>query len=213
MQWPTSSARALAARLWRGQAALWLACGLLLAAVPPDLPAQTPPPPATVAPAPATAVAPELTQFELSRSDDGLQLAFAVNLTLPRGVEDALQKGVPLYFVAQAEVYRSRWYWRDRRVAAAERTWRLAFQPLTRKYRVSFGGLNQSFDSLADAMVSVRRVATWKIADAAALEPDASHYVELRYRLDTSLLPRPLQIGLGGQADWNLQVQQTMRVD
>jgi hypothetical protein len=202
----------MAARLWRGQVVLCLACSLLLAGVATAPLAQTPPPPAAVVPAPAAA-APELTQFELSRSDEGLQLAFAVDLSLPRAVEDALQKGIPLYFVAQAEVYRARWYWRDRRVASAERTWRLAFQPLTRKYRVSFGGLNQSFDSLADAMVPVRRVATWKIADSAALDPEASHYVELRYRLDTSLLPRPLQIGLGGQADWNLQVQQTLRVD
>ena len=212
MQWPPSFARVLAARRWRVQAVSWLVFGLLLAGVIPLPRAQTPTPPAPVVPAPAAA-APELTQFELSRSDEGLQLAFAVDLTLPRGVEDALQKGIPLYFVAQADVYRARWYWRDRRVASAERTWRLAFQPLTRKYRVSFGGLNQSFDSLADAMVSVRRVATWKIADSAALEPEASHYVELRYRLDTSLLPRPLQIGLGGQADWNLQVQQTLRVE
>lgn len=154
----------------------------------------------------------ELTSLEFTR-DDGLQMAFAVQFELPRAVEEALQKGVPLYFVAQAEVYRSRWYWRDKRVAQAERTWRLAFQPLSRKYRVSFGGLNQSFDSLADAMVALRRVTAWKVAEAAALEPGASHYVEFSYRLDTSLLPRPLQIGLGGQADWNLQVEKVVRID
>ena len=156
---------------------------------------------------------PELTAFELLRNDEGLQLSFAVNFELPRGVEEALQKGVPLYFVAQAELYRGRWYWRDKRVASAERTWRLAFQPLTRKYRVSFGGLNQSFDNLADALFAVRRAAAWKVAEPGALEPGASHYLEFSYRLDTSLLPRPLQIGLGGQADWNLQVEKLQRLE
>jgi hypothetical protein len=213
MQWPDWSVQPHAARRSRWPAALCLVGALVLVGLPTAAPAQVTLPPPVLATAAASTAAPELTLFELSRTEDGLQLAFAVNFALPRGVEDALQKGIPLYFVAQADVYRSRWYWRDRRVASAERTWRLAFQPLTRKYRVSFGGLNQSFDSLADAMVTVRRVATWKIADAAALEPDTSHYVEFRYRLDTSLLPRPLQIGLGGQADWNLQVEQSMRVD
>lgn len=197
MQWPPRILRPPAAGIWRWVALAWL---VLLATVL-----------ATAAPA-ARAQSAELSSFEVGR-DDGLQLSFAVQFELPRGVEEALQKGVPLYFVAEAEVFRNRWYWRDKRVATAERTWRLAFQPLSRKYRVSFGGLNQSFDSLADALVAVRRVAGWKVADAAALEAGASHYVEFSYRLDTSLLPRPLQIGLGGQADWNLQVEKIIRLD
>lgn len=199
MQWPAPILRPPTAGIWRWVALAWLVlwAGAL----------------GTAAPAAhAQAQSAELSSFEVGR-DDGLQLSFAVQFELPRGVEEALQKGVPLYFVAQAEVFRNRWYWRDKRVAVAERTWRLAFQPLSRKYRVSFGGLNQSFDSLADALVAVRRVAGWKVADAGVLEAGSSHYVEFSYRLDTSLLPRPLQIGLGGQADWNLQVEKIVRLD
>ncbi|WP_418318101.1 DUF4390 domain-containing protein [Piscinibacter sakaiensis] len=163
---------------------------------------------------PAAAQNPELQGFEVTRGDDGVYLAFALEVELPRGVEDALHKGVPLYFVAQAELFRSRWYWRDKRISVAERTWRLAFQPLTRKYRVIFfGGLNQSYDSLADALVAVSRLSSWRIADGQALEDGGGHYLEFSYRLDTSLLPRPLQIGLGGQADWNLRVEKLQRID
>jgi Domain of unknown function (DUF4390) len=200
MQWPALLHRQPTARTRRWALLPWLMLVLWLALATPRAQAQ--------AQAPAT----ELTSFELSR-EDGLQIGFAVQFELPRAVDDALQKGVPLYFVAQAEVFRSRWYWRDKRVALAERTWRLAFQPLSRKFRVSFGGLNQSFDSLADALAALRRVSAWKVAEAGALEPGSSHYVEFSYRLDTSLLPRPLQIGLGGQADWNLQVEKVVRID
>lgn len=162
----------------------------------------------------AAAQNPELHGFEVTRGDDGVYLAFSLEVDLPRGVEDALHKGVPLYFVAQAELFRSRWYWRDKRISVAERTWRLAFQPLTRKYRVIFfGGLNQSYDSLADALVAVSRLSSWRIADGQALEDGGGHYLEFSYRLDTSLLPRPLQIGLGGQADWNLRVEKLQRID
>lgn len=168
----------------------------------------------SLAPPASAQTTPELHGFELTRADDGLQLAFSLNFELPRGVEDALHKGVPLYFVAQAELFRGRWYWRDKRISVAERTWRLAFQPLTRKYRVIFfGGLNQSYDSLADALVAVSRLSSWRIADANALEDGGGHYLEFSYRLDTSLLPRPLQIGLGGQPDWNLRVDKLHRID
>jgi hypothetical protein len=160
---------------------------------------------------PAWADGPEFTEFKVSRNDEGVYLDFALRFDLPRNVEDALQKGVPLYFVAQAEVFRPRWYWRDQRVGRATRVWRLAFQPLTRKYRVTFGGLNQSYDTLADALASVRRVADWKIAEEDQIERGERHYVEFSYRLDTTLLPRPMQIGIGGQPDWTLVVERDQR--
>ena len=160
---------------------------------------------------PAHAQQIEFSDFEVSRSDDGVQLSFGLRFELPRGVEDALLKGVPLYFVAEAEVLRERWYWRDRRVAKANRVWRVAYQPLTRKYRVTFGALNQTFDSVGDALATVRRVNGWKIAETSQLETGGTHYVEFTYRLDTTLLPRPMQIGISGQPDWSLSVERTQR--
>lgn len=153
-----------------------------------------------------------LTTFELGRNDDGLQLTFSAKFELPKSVEDALQKGVPLVFVAEANVFRDRWYWRDKRVNDAVRTWRLAYQPLTRKYRVTFGGLNQNHDNLVDALASLSSSVNWKIADPSQLEGDG-YYVEFRYELDTSQMPRPMQIGIGGQADWALRAERTRRLN
>ena len=153
-----------------------------------------------------------LTTFELARTDEGLQLTFSAKFELPRSVEDALQKGVPLVFVAEAAVFRDRWYWRDKRVNEAVRTWRLAYQPLTRKYRVTFGGLNQNHDNLADALASLSSSVNWKIAEPSQLDGDG-HYVEFRYALDTSQMPRPMQIGIGGQADWSLRAERSRRLN
>ncbi len=159
----------------------------------------------------ARADVPEVTSFEVVRQDDGVLLSFAVRFELSRGVEDALLKGVPLYFVAEAVVLRDRWYWFDRQVNKATRTWRLTYQPLTRKYRLTLGGLNQNFDTLDDALYSARRATGWKIAEAGQFEEGSRHYVEFSYRLDTNLLPRPLQIGIGGQPDWTLYVEKFQR--
>jgi hypothetical protein len=162
--------------------------------------------------APAHAEPPQLSQFAVTRSDDGLLIDFTARFELPRSVEDALLKGVPLHFVAEATLFRERWYWRDKEVSRVSRVWRLAYQPLTRSYRVSFGGFNQRFDSLAEAVAAVRRVSRWKLAEPNQIESDDSQYVEFSYKLDTTLLPRPMQIGIGGQPDWNLQIDRAQRV-
>ncbi len=154
----------------------------------------------------------DLDSFDLVRTDEGLTLSFSANFTLSRPVEDALQKGVPLFFVAEAEVFRDRWYWRDKRISRVARTWRLAYQPLTRKYRVTFGGLSQSYDHLEDALATVSRVVSWRLADASQLD-DNGHYVEFSYQLDTTQMPRPMQIGIGGQSDWTLRIERVRRLN
>lgn len=160
----------------------------------------------------AQAQTPELTQFELTRNDEGLLLDLGVRFDLPPSVEDALLKGVPLYFVAEASVFRDRWYWRDQRVSQVTRTWRLAYQPLTRSFRVSFGGLTQSFDNVAEALATARRIGRWKLTEPGQLADSEPYYVEFSYKLDTSLLPRPMQIGIDGQPDWTLRIEKTQRI-
>lgn len=154
----------------------------------------------------------ELARLDLQRGEEGLLLNYDVQVELPQAVADALQKGVPLYFVARAEVWRPRWYWRDARVARATRNWRLSWQPLTRRYRVNFGSVSDNYDNLADALGAIERGTRWKLADAERLAADDEHYVEFSFRLDTSQLPRPLQIGFGGEADWELAIERTLEV-
>lgn len=147
------------------------------------------------------------------REEDGLYLNYAVELDLPRAVEDALLKAVPLYFVAEVQVFRERWYWRDRRVGDAVRVWRIVYQPLTSNYRVTFGGLSQSYASRDEALIAISRGSRWKIAEPGQVESGASHYLEFTYKLDPNLLPRPLQIGVGGQPDWQVSVRRTLRIN
>lgn len=154
----------------------------------------------------------ELTSLSLTRNDEGLFLDYSTRFDLPAAVEDALLKGVPIYFVAEAEVFRSRWYWRDQRVARSMRNWRLTWQPLTRRYLLNLGSVSQSYDSVSDALGAVQRASRWKLADPAALGSEAGLYVEFSLRLDTSQLPRPLQISFGGQSDWELRLERTVRL-
>ncbi|MDT8999561.1 DUF4390 domain-containing protein [Paucibacter sp. APW11] len=148
-----------------------------------------------------------LSHFSTERAEDGLLLSFSTRFELPKPVEEALSKGVPIYFQAEVSVFRNRWYWRDLRVAKQTRNWRLSYQPLTHQYRVSTGGLNQNFETLSEAVAAVRGASQWRLAEARELEDDGRYYLEFSYKLDTSQLPRPMQIGLGAPQGWALSVE------
>ncbi|MEP7098925.1 MAG: DUF4390 domain-containing protein [Burkholderiales bacterium] len=162
----------------------------------------------------ARAAEPELTSFELTHGEDGVFLSYAVNLELSRSVDDALSKAVPLFFVAEVELFRNRFYWRDQRIGYAIRRWRIVFQPLTSTYRVTFdGGLSQNYATRTEAFAAISRTARWKIAEGAQIDENSRQYVEFSFKLDTSQLPRPMQIGIGGEKDWAMSVQHTQKIN
>lgn len=165
----------------------------------------------------------ELTELRAERRDAALYLTAQLKLELAPAVEDALVKGLAVHFVAEAELMRDRWYWYDRKVGTANRYYRLAFQPLTRRWRLNVsnepisgtglaGGISQSFENLSDALAVIRRQSGWKIAEMADGSTDARQYVAYRFWLDISQLPRPFQIAAGNQAEWSLSVAKQMRL-
>jgi Domain of unknown function (DUF4390) len=170
----------------------------------------------------ADASATEIAALRVDRTEDGLYLSATLNFELPTAVEEALLKGVPMTFVSEADVFRDRWYWYDKRIAVASRSIRIAYQPLTRRWRVNVTSgtitspatgiaLTQHFDNLPDALATVRRIARWKIADAADVDIDARHNIEYSFKLDLSQLPRPLQIGVAGQNEWSISAVRNVR--
>lgn len=163
----------------------------------------------------AQSPAAEVASLKFERAEQQILLSATVNFQLSAAVEDALLKGVAMIFVAEAEIYRERWYWVNKLETRAERHMRLAYQPLTRRWRlniasgaITHGGLgmalNQNFESLSDALVAVQRLSRWNIAELAELDPEHSYLVDFRYRLDMSQLPRPFQIGTLGQSEWDI---------
>jgi hypothetical protein len=163
----------------------------------------------------------EVTQLNVERTDDGVLLSATVRFELPQVVDDALTKGIPMYFVAEAAIYRDRWYWYDKRVAFATRHMRLGYQPLTRRWRLQVSSapignsglvLGQMFDSRDEALAAIQRISGWRIADADAVDPGATQSIDFRFRLDVSQLPRPFQIGAVGQADWIILAVRQQRI-
>jgi hypothetical protein len=68
--------------------------------------------------------------MQLERTEEGVFLSAALQLELPKLAEDALHKGIPMYFVTEAELVRDRWYWYDQHIETTARYMRLSYQPL-----------------------------------------------------------------------------------
>ncbi|OHC71782.1 MAG: hypothetical protein A3H24_05615 [Rhodoferax sp. RIFCSPLOWO2_12_FULL_60_11] len=159
----------------------------------------------------------EISSVKVERAGDAIVLSASVQFDLSTAVEDALLKGVAMIFVAEADILRERWYWTNKKVVHAERHMRLAYQPLTRRWRLNVASgqitnaglglaLNQNFDTLPDALAAVQRLSRWKIAEVSDIDPEQRYLIEFRFGLDVFQLPRPLQIGTLGQTDWDISV-------
>lgn len=153
----------------------------------------------------AQASAAEITtlQVSLEHSDEGYRLAASYEFNLNRRLEDALLRGVPLYFTTDVQLTRKRWYWLDEVAISAARTTRIAYNVLTGQYHVSVEGqIQRSFATLDDALALIRRPARWSIGDTSALQPGTQYIVSSRMRLDVSQLPKPFQINAINDNDW-----------
>lgn len=168
----------------------------------------------------ADTVIPDISSMQLTRTDEGLFLSASLQFELPGQVEDALRQGIPMYFVADAQVQRERWYWSDQQLGVATRYFRLTHQPLTRRWRLHISNtaftssgtglaLGQTYEQLEDAVAAIQRINRWKILEPAQLSSTSGVSVQLRFRVDLSSLPRPLQIGALGRSGWNLQLSRT----
>lgn len=143
---------------------------------------------------------------QLAATDDGYSLSADFRFELNPRLEEAVAKGVVLYFVAEFELSRARWYWLDDKLVTRSQVYRLSYHALTRQYRLSTGGLHQSFPNLTDAVQVLNRMRNWGVIERADknVKPGETYDAALRLRLDVNQLPRPFQITALGNKDWSL---------
>lgn len=137
-------------------------------------------------------------------SGDALLLNATFEFELPQALEEAVQKGIALYFNIEFELFRKRWWWFDPRVASSTLTYRLSYSPLTRQYRLARGGLSQSFETLDEALSLLKSVRNWKVGERSTLNPREEYDAQVRMRLDVNQLPKPFQVNAITSREWTL---------
>jgi len=155
-------------------------------------------------PAGAAAAGIDLRNAALTAGDDGYTLQADFNIALTPTLEDALNRGVSLYFVCEFELIRPRWYWLDDRMIDDSVQFRLSYNTLTRQYRLGAGGFLQNFPTLSEALLFLGHVRRRHIADITALHRGDRYHASVRMRLDSSQLPKPFQLDALGSREWNI---------
>ncbi|MBL8384189.1 MAG: DUF4390 domain-containing protein [Burkholderiales bacterium] len=155
---------------------------------------------------PASLPAAEAIEFRdarIEQQDETLIVSADFGIELSARVEEALGKGVPLFFNFEFELIRPRWYWFDEKPVELVQTYRLSYHALTRQYRLSAGTLYQSFSSLAEALRLLSRPRLPPI-ERARVRAGESYVAAVRLRLDTNQLPKPFQLSAMTSRDWTL---------
>ena len=146
----------------------------------------------------------KIKSFELERVDNDWLLNATLQIELSPGLEDAVQKGVVLYFQTEFDLTRSRWYWFDERPVLVQRQTRLSYQPLTQQYRIASEGFTFSAQTIAEALQAVGSVGGWRVVDHSQLDTSKTYTASLRMALDLSKLPKPFQVNALNNRDWNV---------
>jgi hypothetical protein len=136
----------------------------------------------------------DVVDARLAASEEGLLLSADFAFELGPRLQEAVQNGVPLHFVVEFELTRPRWWWFDEETVSRRTQWRLSYHALTRQYRLQSGALHQNFATLEEALDVMRRLRNWQVAERSVPVRGSSYDAAVRMRLDTSQLPRPLQV-------------------
>lgn len=152
---------------------------------------------------------------ELRTVDDGYAIVADFKINLPPSVSEALQRGVTLNFISSLGITRSRWYWLDTEVMSSEQVTKLSYNALTRQYRLSRGTLFQGFSNLENALRVLGHQSSPSVPASALvvgdsyvtrwLKSQARNTAFVQMHLDTSQLPKPLQVNALTDSDWNLE--------
>ena len=139
-------------------------------------------------------------------ADDGWNLEAVFDVQFSQRLEEAVNRGVPLYFVVDFELARPRWYWFDEKPVQLSQTYKISYTPLLRQYRLTFGsgGVYQNFTRFEEVTRVLSRLRGWHIADKGALKKDQVYQASVRMRLDTAQLPKPFQLNAIASRDWTL---------
>ena len=146
----------------------------------------------------------QIKQIEPLIGEGHLTMDLDVGLKLSPIVIEAAERGVPLYFTLDVKIKAPRWWWLDKSIVGTSLTRRMSYNTLTQQWRVATGDLFLPVASLQDALAVLEKVKGWPVAPLDRFEPNVRYEGEVRIRLDTSHLARPLQLDARNRGAWSL---------
>lgn len=154
---------------------------------------------------PVSASAIDIGNASLDQAEEGYVVNADFDVKLTTRIAEALQSGVSLYFVAEFELVRPRWYWFDEKTVVSRLQYRLTYHALSRQYRLWTGTLHQPFGTLDEALRVLGRIRSWVVLEREQVSPGQNYQAAIRMRLDPAQLPKPFQISAITSREWTLE--------
>ena len=136
--------------------------------------------------------------------DEGYLLNADFDLELTPKLQDAVSHGVALDFVLAFDLWRPRAWWFDETIIHFQEHRRLSYVPVTRMYRLNIGSAYETFPNIKEALKALAHVHAVPAAEKQALMKGQRYEASISLGLDTSLLPKPLQIEGLSTGEWQL---------
>lgn len=134
----------------------------------------------------------------------GYEISVDSEIELNPTLEQALEKGIVLYFVFRFSLVDVRWYWLDDEVVRGKYRVGLRYYALTRQYHLNHASFSQSFNTLSEALRVLGRLRDFSLTVKSELKQDVEYIASLRIWLDLTRMPKPFQVEAFGSSRWNL---------
>lgn len=146
----------------------------------------------------------QIKSFALKATETGYQINVDAAIELSSTLEQALEKGIVLYFVIKFALIDTKWYWVDDEVARSKLRIGLSYNALTRQYRLSHRTKSQGFDTLAEALQVLGTQHHIPVEEKLQLRSNGEYLASLQLWLDASRLSKPFQLESLSSKEWNL---------
>lgn len=146
----------------------------------------------------------DVSHVELIAREEHYQLIGSYRIQLAPGLEEALHKGVTLSFVQLFECDRPRDFWFAEDIAVVRRSRKLAYSALLKQYQLQLGvDSAQAFETLTDALLALGNLDGWRVLERRQLRRQKLYRARIRMYVDTSQLPKPLQLNAFASGRWD----------
>ncbi|WP_242447221.1 DUF4390 domain-containing protein [Nitrosomonas supralitoralis] len=135
---------------------------------------------------------------------ENYEISVDSEISLNPTLEQALEKGIVLYFVFKFSLVDVRWYWLDEEIVRGKYRVGLRYYALTRQYHLNHGSFSQSFNTLNEALQVMGRLHDFTLTVKSELKRDIDYIASLRIWLDLTRMPKPFQVEALGSSRWDL---------
>jgi len=146
----------------------------------------------------------QIRSVNLAAVEQGYEISVDSEIVLNATLEQALEKGIVLYFVTKFSLIDSRWYWLNDEVARAKVRVGLRYYALTRQYRLNHPAFSRSFNTLQEALQVLGQLHDYPLTIKSELKQDVDYIASLRVWLDLTRMPKPFQVEALGSKKWDL---------